>query len=209
MIDSTYADLLARLAHDLRSPLEVLRGTVGDMPSLENKADREHATRLAGRALNRLLRLTERLDLASATSTGFSCTLVDVDVRALAQTVLARMQAAEPRSSLTVELKGNAQWMSDPRLLGAALSELVSNAFKFARTRMTIRIEPDALIVEDDGAGVKNAELAELLSQGKPGMNGLGLGLPLADALARRLGLTLALSTCEPSGTRSRFELRR
>lgn len=209
MIDPLHAELLARVAHDLRSPLEVLRGTLGDLPSLETKAEREHATRLASRALNRLLRLTERLDLASAVSTGLSCTLVDTDVRATVQAALARVQNAEPRSGVTVELKGEARWETDARLLGAAVAELVSNALKFARTRVVLEVRPDALWVEDDGPGARDAQLLASLGGISPGMNGLGLGLPLAQALATRLGLTLSLSPAEPSGRLNHFELRR
>lgn len=210
MIDATTADLLHRLAHDLRSPLEVLRGTMGDLPSLENKAEREHATQLASRAVHRLLRLTDHLDLAASASQGaLRARPVDVDVRSTVSTALTRVQWAEPRSSVSVELKGEAHWQTDPRLLAAAVTEMLSNALKNARTKVVLEVEPSAVVVTDDGPGVPREKLATLFTGERASLTGLGLGLPLAAALADALGLELGVSPVEPSGALARFELRR
>lgn len=210
MIDTTQADLLHRLAHDLRSPLEVLRGTVGDLPALESKAEREHATLLAGRAVNRLLRLTEHLDLAAAASQGHLRPKPgEVDVRATVSGALARVQSAEPRSSVSVELKGEGRWKTDGKLLAAAVSELLSNALKNARSTVRIQVSTDAVAVVDDGPGVPPEKLARLFTGEHASLSGLGLGLPLANAIAEVLQLELGVSPVEPSGALSRFELRR
>lgn len=211
MIDTTQADLLHRLAHDLRSPLEVLRGTMGDLPSLESRADRERASQLAQRAVNRLLRLTEHLDLAASASQGHlpRARPADVDVRSVVSTALARVLAAEPRSSVSVTLEGEARWTTDGRLLAAAVSELLSNALKNARGEVSIAVRPDAVVVSDDGPGVPPEKLATLFTGEAASLTGLGLGLPLAAALAAALELELGVSPVAPSGALARFELRR
>lgn len=209
MSDPGRAELLRRLSHDLRSPLGVLKGTLEQLASPESEADRARAAALAGRAIERLLRIADRLSLAGRAASGFTPIPQTVDLRASTEGALKRLLAAEPRSQVVVQIDGGGTWRTDGGLFSAALSELLGNALRNARGQVRVLLSDEAVAVEDDGAGVSPERAAALLEPSSaPSRHGLGLGLPLAADIARALGLEL---TVVPAGTRGalcRFVLR-
>jgi signal transduction histidine kinase len=210
MLDEARAELLRRLAHDLRSPLNVLDGALQELgapPLPEQDEEKQRVLALAQRSLNRLHRLTERLTLAGRIDQGLSPSREQVELRALVADCWHRLQSAEPRSKIGLILGGEAVWQTDRALLAALLGEVLMNALKHARGQVTVQLEGPSLSVEDDGDGVEN-ELAESLFQSaQPRRAGLGLGLPMASHLAAALQLSLTLGVTA-AGVRSRFTVR-
>ena len=84
-----------------------------------------------------------------------------------------------------------------PALLERILSPLLTNAARYARSRVTVsaRRIPGAVRIDvvDDGPGVPETFGAELFQPGRradpgDGHDGAGMGLPLARRLARAAG---------------------
>jgi signal transduction histidine kinase len=209
MIDEARAALLRRLAHDLRSPLGVLKGTLDEMSALRTPDEREHAVRRAERAVERLLRLADRLSMTGRASEGFAPVPQTIEVRAMVEAAIDAVLAAEPRSRVSCEVVGEARWPADPTLLRGVLEELLSNAFKNARTQVRVEVRDDLVMVEDDGAGIAPERVPGVFEEMYPTRQGLGLGLPLAAAEAEAMGMTISVSPRSGAGTLSVFTLRR
>ncbi|MET0219327.1 MAG: HAMP domain-containing sensor histidine kinase [Tardiphaga sp.] len=86
---------------------------------------------------------------------------------------------------------------------------LLDNAFKWARSRVTIRATcGDAMVafaVEDDGAGLAPAQREQVLRPGErldEGAPGFGFGLPIASELAELYGGDIALEAASLGGLR-------
>ena len=102
----------------------------------------------------------------------------------------------------------------DERLLRRAIANLLSNAVKFCASAGRVKLEHrrvegvTELSVSDTGIGMRKDEIARVL---KPFVQvdgslsrrhgGIGLGLPLAKAIAELHGGTLAITSTPGSGT--------
>ena len=101
--------------------------------------------------------------------------------------------------------------------VGLAVRNLVENALVHGAGGTTIRIacsqstRAAAISVIDDGPGVAASELPSLLKRFARGANargsGAGLGLPIVDTLARRMGAKLVLRS-PPEGQSTGLEAR-
>ncbi|ODU11075.1 MAG: hypothetical protein ABS84_00925 [Rubrivivax sp. SCN 71-131] len=175
-------------AHALRTPLA---GIDTQLAVAEREAPRTLQPRLwrAREAAARLSRVVAAL-LALFRS-GAELQPEAIDLAAL----LARL----PHDALFLEVPAGAQVVADLDLLSAALINLLDNAVRHgARTlRVALRHEDGLqwLRLQDDGRGVADARRAELAAalaaQAYEGR--MGLGLMLADLVARAHGGTLAL----------------
>lgn len=112
-----------------------------------------------------------------------------------------------PLQHARVEATGDSELPCDPDLLSAALSNLLDNAERHGARKVTVHAErqPDIvqLTVVDDGSGIagdKRLRLQSALDEQRP-EDGLGLGLTLADMVARTHGGRLHLLAAD-TGTR-------
>lgn len=202
------AQFFARLAHDLRSPLNVVSGAFDDLQAGELSAeDREHSAALGRRSVQRLLRLCERLQLASRLERGLVADRRALDAVPVVRQAIERITTLEPRKGVGTALEAPAhlQLEADPALLATVVTELVSNATKNARAHAKVLLTAEALTVEDDGEGVPPARAGQLFEGFVPrdSRSGLGLGLWLARGLAQAQGHRLSI---DPSRS-SRFVL--
>lgn len=185
----------AHAAHALRTPLA---GMVMQLAVAQRKATpevqphlrrtREAADRLRGvvSALLTLFRANTELDWQA------------VDVGDLV--------AHLPLEALSVSVDGEVHCQADPDLLVAALLNLLDNAQRLGARLVTVRIEAAAegprITLVDDGPGFERARIAEindaLERQAYDGT--MGLGLMLADLIARAHGGRLRVSNDEGGG---------
>jgi two-component system sensor histidine kinase QseC len=204
------SQFFGRLAHDLRSPLNVVGGAFDDLQAGDVSAeDRDHSAALGRRSVQRLLRLSERLQLAARLEQGnLAVDRRALDVVPVVRQAIERVTTLEPRKGVGAALDGPAhlQLEADPALLAIVVAELVGNATKHARAHVKVLLTAESLTVEDDGEGVAPAKAPQLFEAFVPRErhSGLGLGLWLARGLAQAQGHGLSV---DPSRS-NRFVLR-
>ncbi|MBA2723779.1 MAG: HAMP domain-containing histidine kinase [Methylibium sp.] len=109
------------------------------------------------------------------------------------QALLARL----PVEGLAVDVQPGAALDADADLVAAALLNLLDNALRYGAHRVLVSVtEPGTLRIQDDGPGVPAARrraLQQAVDQAADG-SGTGLGLRLADLVARAHGGRLVLA---------------
>src|SRR5882724_10065560 len=143
------------VSHDLRAPLRSIDGFPKDVSG--------EAQRYLGRirsSTQRMGQLIEDLLNLSKVSRG-ELARRDVDVGEIARQVFSDLQQREPGRKVEVSVWDGMQANADPRLLRAALDNLIGNAWKFSAKAEHARVEVGLLrdgtqasfFVRDNGAG--------------------------------------------------------
>ena len=201
-------DLSAAVAHDLRSPVTVIRGRLELALTHDSEADLRDAAAGAIEGLDRVAAILEaNLDLAEAEGGALRLRAEPIDLSRLCRELaeLYEVAAAEAGLTLETECADGLVLEADPNLLGRTLSNLLDNALRHAegaaRLRLSTRREDDRwvrIVVEDDGPGFPESLRSRAFERSarRPGSPGLGLGLLLVRAVARahRGEATLAAS---------------
>lgn len=189
----------AHAAHALRTPLAGLDAQLATAlkedcpPALQSRLARARA------AVARLRRVVAAL-LALMRS--------DVEVRR-EPVDLAALVERVPAQDLQVQVSAAGPLWADPDLLAAALANLLDNAVRHGATRVWLSTDDgQGLTVDDDGPGVDDAQRARLQASldAQAYERPTGLGLMLADMVARAHGGRLHLLPCE-RGFRVRLAL--
>jgi signal transduction histidine kinase len=209
-------DLLAKLSHELRSPLASIVGLTRVMLMRLSAGTAEAATQvrqlqlLQASAAMSLATIERVVDLARIES-GLACPLPQlVDCRGVVTAVAEKlgMAAAARGLRLCIDVPERPVLVStDPDVLGRLLSELAGNALKFTdagevRIRLDASAEPLVIEVSDDGPGIAPHEQARIFEPFERGElaaesddGAAGLGLCLARKLAELIGAQLSLGS--------------
>lgn len=207
------------LAHELRSPLTVIRTTV---ETLVDELPESASSRIV-RQIERITRLTEELHELASIETG------EMELEPKTQSLQSLMReivndfrplAERAKVELLLENEPDISWCFDRRALGRILSNLVDNAIKYNRpggwVRLSARREPDGLALEvvDSGRGIPPEELGAVTQRfyrvdraRTPGEAGLGLGLAIVKHLVQRMGGEIHLDSTEDVETRFQVKL--
>lgn len=184
--------MASELAHELRTPLQNLRGEVEAIILAPKGA--EASREALGSVLeecDRLARLIEQmLFLARSENPSVVIERKPVQVLALLQSVAEffEAEAEEVQVDLRVEVDSGLELNGDGSLLRRALHNLVANALRHTPRggRVVLGARPEApgirLFIRDTGAGMPPEVLAQLGERWVrgPGARGPGLGLGLA-----------------------------
>jgi len=210
------ADAIARLAHELRTPLgamvaaaEIMAGQL--LGPLENPQYLEYADNIAtsGRhALNLLDRVLS--DWKSTEPQGLEFTQFDLN-RLVERTVAVLQPIARGRGQMVeTDLEpGLPHIIADTTSVRQILLNLVTNAVKYTSKGGQIRIAtvsvldgPVTLRVMDDGPGMSKAlRVAAKEGRSQSEAEGTGIGLPLVRQLAAANGATLEFDDAPKGGT--------
>lgn len=198
----------AGLAHDLRSPLvaiETAAKLVAQRP--DDPEVRAQFAALVEREFARVHRFIADLRRVGQRegAAGVPAIRVPVDLRELAERVLARARAMGlPRSlTLAVEADGAPRAIGDPDQIERVLDNLVSNAVnamagRSGEVRVRVAGEPDAVAIHviDQGVGIAPERLDRLFKEfGSTRRGGLGIGLPLVRRIVEDLGGAVAVAS--------------
>lgn len=191
------------VSHDLRAPLRAIDGfsqaLTEDFPKdVPEDAQRylsriRSSTQRMGQLIEDLLNLSRvsRVDLERR----------DVDVSELARQVMNDMQHREPERKVEVLIWDGMRADADPRLLRAALENLIGNAWKFTSKAEAPRIEVGSVrdaervtfFVRDNGAGFDMAYANKLFGafqrlHSATEYSGTGIGLATVQRIVHRHG---------------------
>jgi PAS domain S-box-containing protein len=191
------------IAHDLRAPLNRIEGFSAMLEEqYGEKLDargRDLLLRIAeaGRSMDRLVGDLLELSTVTRGTLGRS----DVNVSALAESIVASLRKSDPQRDVRFEGLPGIEVRADPGLLRVVLENLLGNAWKFTRGRTPARIEmgcvnnqeEKVLFVRDNGAGFDIAGAERLfkpfqrLHSGN-NFEGTGIGLATVQRIVRRHG---------------------
>ncbi len=209
--------LLADVAHELRTPLSVVRGNVeGMLDGVIPRDDERLASLLA--ATQRMTRLLEDLQTLSTAQAGVlhlhreptdPRRLVDDVVRAFAPL------ADERGVSLSAQVDDAPELDADPMRLRQVLDNLVANAVRYTPQGGSVvvhawRAGDDVLFaVADTGRGIASDELAHLFERFSKSADskGSGLGLAIARSLVESHGGAIAAQSEPERGTVITFRI--
>lgn len=175
---------VGNLAHALKTPIAVLRNAL-EVASPDVATARTEAKTLDGLVQHHLAR-ARAAALAGATA-------AEQSPLAIAEDVAAALRRIFADRGLRIEVGGSAdaRLRMDPQDLTEMLGNLMENACKWARSAVQVSIALDGeavvLRVEDDGPGLADSDLAEVLQRGgrlDEAAPGTGLGLSIVADLA-------------------------
>ena len=198
-------NLIAAIAHDLRSPLARLRFKVED---------------IAPERRDPIVRDIERMDSMIAGVLAFArgegrVERQRIDLAALVQSMADDL--AESGANVTLGEAGSVEVLGDPLALRRLVGNLLDNAVKYGGgARCSVRTQDGKalLLVEDEGPGIAEDSLERMFtpfvrgdSARDPATGGIGLGLAIARAIARSHGGDVSLERRPERGLCARVEL--
>ena len=206
-------DLLSVIAHELRTPITVMRTLTGLLldPASEPTAEqRRTMLQTMERNAERMQHLIgEILDLARYRSGTIRLQLRQFDAIELAESGIATIRPLAEQRGQTVELDAlrgvGLRVFGDRPRLDRALLNLLANAQKFAPDGGHVTVGVRRLAknrvcwsVTDDGPGIPEGDRKRLFERffvgrrdTREGLEGVGLGLPRALAIAQAHGGTI------------------
>ena len=211
----SFAELISKIAHELRSPLTSVKGFSSTLVSRWDRFSDEQRRELVGvihsdaERMGRIV--SEVLDLARLESNRLELRRTNVELATIAERALQDRSSLE--GSARVELKvpaGLTAWVDPDRFLHVA-SNLIENAIKFSEDGpivVTARPEGDevAFEVTDKGVGIASDRVEGIfLGPGPTGQrstpSGTGLGLYLSQKLIEAHGGSITVSSELGSGS--------
>jgi two-component system OmpR family sensor kinase len=204
----------ADASHELRAPLNVLRGEV-DVALKRPRTDAEYRDVLQ-RCREEVIRLTrlsaDLLTLARADAGTPADQLEPLDLYDVAASAVERYQPVASRRGLRIRIEGrSAVVRGSSELLDRAIANLVDNAVKYANVPGEVLVsvadgETASVQVRDTGPGIAPRHLSQLFERffradpARPREEGSGLGLAIARAAAEAHGGTLTFEGNAPGG---------
>ena len=211
-------NLLADVAHELRTPLSVIRGRVEGMADGLYEPGGDDLA-LIGAETTVMARLLDDLQLLSNAEAGaLRLHRERIEPGELIETaeVAHRAEAAERGVALRIELEPGLPTLDVDRVrIGEVLANLISNALRHTPAGGTVTVAADldeggvAFRVADTGEGIEPDELAHVFDRfaRSPESRGSGLGLAIAKSLVQAHGGTISAESERDRGTTIRFVL--
>jgi len=224
--DRAKAAFLARMSHEMRTPLHAVLGfarLLRDRDDGESPETREALEQIESAGERLLALVNDVLELARIESGGLEVADVPVDLRTLLAGLTRRFSGRAALKGLELVLRLDPRMPAWVRLdapkLTRLLGDLLDNGLKFtasgqvelaAEWQPEGRLDRVALVVSDTGPGIAQEELVRLLTpfeSGRSAHSGTGLGLALARRLVLLMGGEFAIDSRIGEGTRVRLEL--
>jgi two-component system sensor histidine kinase BaeS len=216
--DEQRRSFLADVAHELRTPLSVIRGQAEGIADGVYPADDEHMTAIVD-ATKSLEVLVEDLRALALTDTGsLALNREPVDPAELVNETVASFQTQADEAG--VKLSGIAQpglpvIDVDPTRMRSAVGNVIANAIRHTPRGGSVAVHAEAegdrvvLSVVDSGEGIDPQLLPHVFERfvrGK-GSKGSGLGLAIAHDITVAHGGTIEVQSTGGSGTTFRIAL--
>ncbi|MFD1383742.1 ATP-binding protein [Rhodanobacter aciditrophus] len=213
---------IADAAHELRTPLAILKLHAQNAEAAQDEAERQHALEQMVAGVDRSTRIVGQLlsyaRVESQLQGGIHSPIpLFKETRRIVAALYPMLSEKEINLEVT-EVNSDIALPMEVNHLEVILQNLISNAVKFTPTGGEIRIdwqkEKDGIVLDfrDSGVGVPKGELGRLTERFFRGSDhsGAGLGLSIVSSLVKYYGAHLAFGANKPSGlvVRIRFPMR-
>ena len=215
---AAHREMMASVAHDLRTPLTALHGQLEALAQVP-AADQPRVLASALAQSDKVRRLSQQLfELASLQSTDQVLHRERFSLDELVSDAVQKFSPLPDRAAVVLDgpPPGRLELDGDLQLIERALSNLIDNALRHAAgpTPVRVRLQQQAgraeVVVQDSGPGL-SADLSQRLAQGqslrqpplhRPGGGIGGLGLAIAQRVAQLHGGSLEPLPAPGGGTR-------
>ncbi|NVJ93444.1 MAG: HAMP domain-containing histidine kinase [Methylocystaceae bacterium] len=220
---------LATASHDLRQPLHAITMSIAaaqtrlteEYPSKEDISSALKSLKTADTSTEGLSRLLNALlDISKLESGGIKPNFAKVSINTLFKQVANTFGPIAKEKGLDLRFVPSSLHIhSDPILLQRIVGNLVSNAVTHVPTGRILvgcRRHKDRIIINvfDTGPGIPPEKFRDIFKEfnqldnpGRQSWAGQGLGLSIADRMARTLGHTLSVSSLPDQGSRFSLEV--
>lgn len=207
-LDELKDGLIGNVSHQLRTPLAVIKWSVGNLrDGLAGplKKEQQELVESINRHSARLERMiNEVLDLSRLESGKARINSRSLQLSPLIHEVTQNFRGAAQKRDVTLSVNlpsGLPDVSGDPDMLDQVLGNLLENAIRHARKKVTVTAEAaekeeEAVQVSviDDGLGIASEDLGRLFSkfeqinrpEGRGDYKGTGLGLPIAKEIVKQ-----------------------
>lgn len=217
------------MAHEIRTPLSLIMAPLERLLSVNKwQAAEQEQLKLMDENSNRLMSLVNQLlDFRRIESDAYTINKEEIEIVSLVQSVYSRFSSLPYQKGIEFSMSTKLNRLAinaDPEVLNKILSNLLINAFKFTRTKVTISIDDlvkdenglqhFSVSVEDDGIGISSADSKHIFKKfftttsgnyEYHNLGGSGIGLALAASLAEKHGGRLLVESKE--GVKTIFTL--
>lgn len=198
-------EFVADVSHELRTPLTTVRGNLDLLrrkPPLPAEEQSDILNDVVGES-DRLIRLVNNLLVLARADAGRNLQKEPIAVQPLVNEVIRQVRLLDPERKIDVK-------MTDETILGdrdavkQILLVLLDNAVKHTQGGIGILVRAEGrmvkMTVQDDGPGISSEVLERIFErfdrgEASDGVNGFGLGLPIAKALTEAQGGTIAIES--------------
>jgi signal transduction histidine kinase len=203
-------ELLADITHELRTPLQVIRGSVEGMLDGLYPADAAHLQPVLAETIVMARLLDDLRTLSMADAGVLELHREVVDPSALVEDVVHTFRGVAEASGVVLEVESSAagQLEADPVRLAEILSNLVTNAVRHSPRggRVTVHVsrasDGIAFEVRDTGPGIPADQLPTIFDRFVTAdVGGTGLGLAIAKRLVEAHGGTIEADSPAGGGT--------
>lgn len=193
------------IAHEIRTPLTLIIGPLEQLMSGTGKADKDRgnghqsALSLIDKNAHRLLDLVNQLlDFNKVQQSGMALHFRLVNITELVQSVAERFRSYLSQQHIDLEVcypSDSFSAMIDLEAVTKVVSNLMTNAMKYTRDHIVLRVEKDAdgknfrISVADNGIGISEEErkhIFEAFYQAKDNKPGTGIGLSIVKTIVAK-----------------------
>ena len=185
-----------QVAHEIKTPVSLIKAPLeAILETHEWNSEVESNLSVIQKNTNRLMELIKQLlDFRKVDKEGYTLSFNEVDINRMIEDIIDRFRAISLTGiSFSVSLpKEHLQYNVDQEALTKIVSNLLTNAMKYARTRIMVILDEHlsaegrtlSLCVRDDGPGIPQEECSKVFEPfyqvGNTGNNGSGVGIGLS-----------------------------
>jgi signal transduction histidine kinase len=218
---SSQQEFLANAAHELKTPVAILKSTLQSMVQVPRAVD-EYRARIEialedVARIEKLIHSMLRLARAEQSAAGHHRQdLIPVDLAVSCEQSVDRLGAVAGAGGVTIEVQteNHPTIKADPEDLELIWNNLLENAIRYSKksSRVLVTVsEQDhnvQVTVQDWGAGIAESELAHIFDRFHRAdasrtreTGGYGLGLAITKAMVNAYGGTIVVDSCLGEGT--------
>lgn len=225
-LEKIRSDFVANVSHELKTPLTSIKGFVETLleGAIDDKENNREFLRVIQEHAHRLENLIDDLlDLASLEERGIVLNIQEVNVRGLADKVLAGFEAQLKKKGIEAgnELPGNLILKMDKDKIEQVFTNLIDNAVKFNRQKGSIKIYAEEIAdskikvaVKDTGFGIPAKDIPRVFERfyrvdkaRSRGLGGTGLGLSIVKHIIELHKGSVGVESAEGLGSEFSFTL--